>query len=198
MSDLTTHAKLTMEGFIRYDRPATILGLGIITIVSFAFMKAAVLDYGAEESRRPYISSATCAAFRRSLTSGSHGPVLPDGLQVWIARYRGKHKMEGRAAIDNLEIDMGVFRGYGILIITYAIGALAFQLTCPRWLKTTRRRPPLPMITQNEWVWGSRSTLIWPAVDAALWPPPKHLDSTTLEDFRERFKTLNVQLGRAQ
>ena len=105
--------------------------------------------------------------------------------------------MEGRAAIDNLEIDMGVFRGYGILIITYVIGAFAFQLTFPRWLKTTRRRPPLPMITQNEWVWGSRSTLIWPDVDAARWPPPKHLDSTTLEDFRERFKTLNVELGRA-
>src|SRR5688500_1418156 len=35
MSDLTNHTKATAEGFIRYERPATLLPLGIVTLAAF-------------------------------------------------------------------------------------------------------------------------------------------------------------------
>src|SRR4051794_25024322 len=45
MSDVTNATKTTAEGFIRHRRPATLLPIGLATIASFAFMKAAVVDF---------------------------------------------------------------------------------------------------------------------------------------------------------
>ena len=87
-----------------------------------------------------------------------------------------------------MQFDLGPFRGYGVLVITYVVGAFAFQLA--RWRRHSKRRAPLPVITQVQ-VWDAASTAIWPDVGAASWPPPKHLDGRAIEDFRERFKTVH-------
>jgi hypothetical protein len=147
MSDLTAHAKLTIEGFMRYERPATLLPLGILTITAFAFMKSAVLDYSAETTRPPSISPATCHRFRASMQG--IGPFfLPEGVQVWMARYRGERKVEYRFWIDSMAITVGPYRGYDVLLITYVLGAFVFQLAFPKWRK--HKRPTvLPFFTQN-------------------------------------------------
>ena len=191
MSDLTTHAKLTLEGFIRFERAATLLELGIVTIAAFAFMKAAVLDYSAENVRSPYFSPAVCHRFRASLQSDRAAVFLPEGFQVWIANYRSTRRRELLFWIDSFAITAGPFTGYSALVITYVVGAFVFQITYPRWMRFGKRRPGRPFLTQPG-IWDSASIPIWPNVDAATWPPPKYLNGGSLQNFRERLKTILV------
>lgn len=192
MSDLSNNAKSILEGFIKHERPATLLPVGVLTIVAFAFMKSVVLDYSAEDERSPFVQPAMCARFRHSLTSGLPDDTiaLPSGLQVWMAKYRRERRMENVYWIDALHLNAGPLRGYDILQITYVVGAFAFQLTFPKWRKRTRRRPPGPVITQHR-IWDDAAIPIWPNVPIAMWPPAKYLDRASLEHFRYRFRIVN-------
>lgn len=190
MSDITNHTKATIEGFIRYERAATLLELGIVTIVAFAFMKSAVLDYSVEDARNPYISRAMASRFRESLCSPHGVLAIPDGVQVWLAWYRAR-QLETQFWIDGFTFTEGVFRGYRVMVITYMVGHFAFQLTYPRWTERTRRRAPIPLITQARF-WDEGSVLIWPNPMRPVWPPPKYLNRAALEDFRKRFRKLRV------
>lgn len=194
MSDLSSNAKLVMEGFIRHERPATLLPRGIHDIASFAFMKAAVLDYSAENRRPPIISPATCHGFRRSVQTPIRKSLPPAGLQVWMARYRSQRRMETRFSINGLVITKGAFKGFHLLLITYLVGAFALQVTFPKWTKQSRK-PLMPFIHQAPY-WDKFSTAIWPGVDDAVWPPPQPLTAETFEAFRERFKFLTVPFRR--
>jgi hypothetical protein len=191
MNELTEQAKHALEGFIRYDRSATLLELGILTTVCFAFMKSAVLDYTYEETRPPYISPSACSRFRLWLSGASDTPWLPDGLQVWIAWYRRKRQMEARTWINGLNFTSGTFKGYKVLLITYVVGSLALQITLPRWTKHLRKQGRLPSFNQGP-IWDDACIPIWPGVHTARWPPPKYLDHAALEDFQKRFRTVNV------
>jgi hypothetical protein len=192
MSDLTDRAKQLLEPIIRDSRPRDFNELDIVTLTAFAFMKSAVLDWRATNIRRiPCLSRATCLAFCRSLTSPNaiEGICFPDGLQVWIARYRRTRVMEAQAFSDEMT---GVrhFKGYRILVITYVVGSFIFQLTQPVWNKATRRRPPPPFfqILGNDRL----SVPIWPNVTVAYWPPESHVDGRSLQSFRERFRHVRV------
>jgi len=134
MSDITAHTKLTIEGFMRHERTATLLPLGILTVATFAFMKSAVLDYSAEKTRPPFISPATCHRFRAAM-QGSGSIFVPEGVQIWMARYRGEREVEYRFWIDSMALTVGPYRGYDILLITYVAEAFVLQLTFPRWRK---------------------------------------------------------------
>lgn len=146
MSDLTGFTRALLEPSIRRDSPCDFDECDILTLTSFAFMKSAVLDWQTTaRSRTPCISRRACMAFRASLTSDSAtGDIaFPDGLQVWIARYRRTHKMEAQAFTEEM-IGTRQFKGYRILVITYVVGSFIFQLTFPRWTKRTRNRPTAP------------------------------------------------------
>jgi hypothetical protein len=176
MSDLTNQSKAILEGFIRYERPATILSSGIDTIAAWAFMKAAVID---TQNPKRFFSPGTLADFRRTRQ-------LPDGSQIWIAWFRSRHKMIVRCWNDIALAKTGVFRGYEFYYFTYAVGHFALQFTYPRWTKGTRRRPPIPSITQDP-RWDNASVLIWPDVAAARWPPNNPLTDAGIVSFCERF-----------
>jgi hypothetical protein len=103
MSALTAQMKAATEGFIRYDSPATLLPIGIMTVASFAFMKAAVLDWSLGHNRRPCIPRSACTTFRDSITSSSGSIVIPNGIQVWIGRYQRERAMEAFALLDEME-----------------------------------------------------------------------------------------------
>jgi hypothetical protein len=193
MSDLTTRMKDLLEPSIRRDQPVYLDTLALMTLVSFAFMKSAVLDwYAVRKDRTACISRTTCAAFRRSLTSDSFdGSIaLPDGLQAWIARYRRTHAMEALAFCEEMA-GARQFKGYRILVITYVVGSFIFQLTYPRWAKVTRNRPTAPFF---QVIGDVLSAPIWPGVDSADWPPLLYVESRTLESFRERFRRIRVPL----
>jgi hypothetical protein len=179
MSDLTNHTKATAEGFIRHHRAATILPLGIVTLTAFAFMKAAVVD---AERKTGFISPSLTQRF-----GATQEP--PPGVQLWLGCFFGRHLMSAHVWSDALLLRSGAFKGYHIYVFTYQVGHLALQLTYPRWAKSTRKRPPLPALTQHEG-WDEGSVLIWPGVTAARWPPPKHLNSETLKIFKNRFGNL--------
>jgi hypothetical protein len=190
MSDIAAHAKRVLEGIIRHDEPRTLDTEAIVTVAALAFLKAAVLDWSGEETRTPCISRSLCTRFQRSLTSpSSDAVVLPDGLQIWIAGYRSKRKMEARAHIDELEGSSGSFRGCRILLITYIVGFFALQLTFPQWRKRSRQYQPLPSFQP---LGDMRSVAIWPNVRTARWPPRQYLSRGTLDDFRERFRRVLV------
>jgi hypothetical protein len=185
MSDLTSLTKALLEPSIRRDIPRDFAEDGIITLTSFAFMKSAVLDWRYADIRTPRISRSACIAFRESLTKSDADDIaFPDGLQVWIARYRRTHKMEALTFIEEM-IGARHFKGYRILVITYVVGSFIFQLTCPKWTKRTRHRPAAPFF---QIIGDLRSVPIWPGVHFTSWPPPSHVDSRTLESFRERFR----------
>lgn len=190
MSDLTSHAKLTIEGFQRHERPATLLPLGILTVSAFMFMKSAVLDYSAEKTRPPFISPIICHRFR-SVMRGVGSIHLPEGVQIWMARYRGERKEEYRFWIDSMALTFGPYRGFDILVITYVAQAFVLQLTFPRWRK--RKQPTvLPVFTQAD-VWDVASVPIWPDVHHATWPPLKYLNGAALQDFRHRLETVQFR-----
>jgi hypothetical protein len=190
MSEITTASKAVLEGFIRYERAATLLELGILTVACFAFMKAAVLDAEYSTEREPFVLRSDCTRFRRWMTGESATPWLPNGLQIWIAWYRRERQMETRAWVNGLNFPSGMFHGYKVLYITYSLGAFVLQLTLPRWTKYRRPRN-VPFITQATY-WDVASTPIWPNVPTAVWPPTKYLDYSALENFVERFRTVAV------
>ena len=193
MSDLSNHAKDRLEGCIRRDQPAHFDFHDILILTSFFFLKSAVLDWSVEsQTRTPCISRANCLAFRLSLVAdGSDDIALPLGLQVWIAHYRRTHVMEAQALIDELT-GRGLYRGYRIVLITYVVGSFIFQLAFPRWRKRTRNRPAAPFF---QMLGDVQSVAIWPGVETAHWPPPAHVDSRSLEIFRERFRRVTILNG---
>lgn len=192
MSDLSTEAKYCLEQSIRRDVAIDLSAKDILVVTAFAFLKSAVLDWSAATRRRPCLSRSACLAFRRSLSSAVILPnhMFPVGLQVWLARYQRTHAMEAQAFTDEMT-GVRQFKGYRILVVTYAVGSLVFQLLYPRWSKRTRNRPSPPFFHA---VGDRQSVPIWPGVTRAFWPPLDHLTGRTLEAFRKRFKTVRFKL----
>ncbi len=194
MSDLSNSAKTLLEPTIRHNRPRDFDALDVVTITAFAFMKSALLDWQPIDiPRSPCISRSACLAFRHFLTSNSTTAdiPLPDGLQVWIARYRRTYRMEAQAFCEEMK-GARQFKGYRILVITYVVGSFIFQLTCPRWSKPTRKRISAPFFH----MFGDTASVpIWPGVSAAYWPPLTYVDRSTLEGFRERFRRIRVPIS---
>jgi hypothetical protein len=185
MSDLTSQNKATTECISRYERGLTLLPLGIATIATFAFMKTAVLDWSVPTERPARIPRLACTTFRDSLTRSHALPALPDGLQVWLGHFKPKRATEAWATVDELSVGEGPFKGYIILVVTYIVDALLIQITFPRWNKWPRKAGPLPFFDD---VRDGRVVPIWPNVNAALWPPPRHVTSQSVQSFRERFR----------
>lgn len=193
MSELSELAKDRLEPIIRRDEPMDFAYADNLMITSFAFLKSAVLDWSAtDRGRKPLLSRPICLRFRESLTSlppnGVYDVTLPAGLQVWIARYRRTHRMEAQAFSEEMT---GVrhLKGYKVLIVTYVVGSFIFQLTWPRWTKATRNRPPAPFF---EILGDDFAVPIWPGVSVSYWPPFAHIDSRSLEAFRERFRRVRI------
>jgi hypothetical protein len=185
MSEVTNEAKPILEPIIRRDVPTDFNEYEILVTTCLAFLKAAVLDWSANDmGRTPCISRTSCLRFRRSVASGDGDPVFPDGLQVWIARYRRTHRMEAQTFTEEMT-GARHFKGYRILVVTYVVGSFVFQLTYPKWSKATRNRPPAPFF---QVIGDLRAVPIWPGVSSAHWPPLTHIDGRTLESFRERFR----------
>jgi hypothetical protein len=176
MSDLTNETKATAEGMIRDARPVTLLPLGIATIASFTFMKAAVLD---TDNKKPYFSSAVCAHFKDTFE-------LPRGVQIWLACYRGPKRFETFVETSNSLLGSSRFAGYRFYVFTYLIGRLLIQLTFPSWTRLSRRRPPLPALVAADY-WNQFSIAIYPDTERATWPPLNHLDVDGALAFRNRF-----------
>jgi hypothetical protein len=191
MSTLSSLAKDLLEPTIRRNRARDFNEHDILTVTSFAFLKSAVLDWSATAQRRkPCLSRAACLRFRDSLLpSAAGGVVFPDGLQVWIARYRRTHRMEALAFTEEMT-GARQFKGYKILVVTYVVGSFIFQLTCPRWVKAARNRPAAPFFEIVGDLW---SVPIWPGMTYAYWPPLSHVDNSALEAFRERFRRVHIR-----
>ena len=194
MSDLSGLAKDRLEAIIRQGTPRDFDDLDLLTITALAFLKSAVLDWAAtDKGRKPCISRSMCLAFRDSLTSDRLNNVaLPDGLQVWIAKYIRTRKMEALAFTEEMK-GVSDFKGYRIVVTTYVVGSVIFQTTCPRWAKNTRQRPPAPFFEMLGDLW---SVPIWPGVGRAYWPPVGDIDGSSLEAFRERFTRVHIRRNR--
>lgn len=185
MSVVTSEAKSTLEGFIRHERSATLLELGVLTVAAFAVMKSIVLDCSAERDRKRLFSPLVSSDFRLSLTSGDAFNI-PNGVQIWLASYRFTRQVEARFWINGLVLKSGRFAGFQFLLITYQIRAFVFQLAYPRWSRLSPSRVNLPFLTQGS-NWDDRSLPLWPYAGPVEWPPASQLDSGSLESFQQRF-----------
>jgi hypothetical protein len=184
MSDLTNEMKFTSEGFIRYARPATLLPLGIVTLATFAFMKAAVVD---AEKKTGVFSRPVRLRFKDTLE-------IPPGTQIWLAWFRSRRRGGPTVQTVATRITTGAFRGYILSVFTYTVGHLSIQLTYPKWPSTTLKRRPLPFLVQADH-WDSASLPIWPNAPSSVeWPPPKYFEDDTLEQFGTRW--LNIRSAR--
>jgi hypothetical protein len=191
MNEVTTHSKATLESVIRYGRPMCLTDFGIVTVAAFVFMKTAVLDWGTKDKRKPYISRSACIAFRRSLTRSQSPPLaIPEGFHIWLWHFLSDRQTEARTEIDEMEADTGPFKGYKILVISYAVGHFLFQVTFPKWMRRNRNRPPSPMFRGD-----TRGVLFWPDAHRATWPPTAQVSRVTLESFQQRFRRVLVPRG---
>jgi hypothetical protein len=181
MSDITHASRNILLGFIRYERPATLLPLGILTVAQLAFLKASVIDYA---DKSGFFSPRARTTFRLTLRP-------PDGTQVWMARFRSRLAMANHSHLDGMTFRSGVFKGFEIAVYTYVIGLFALQLTCPTWRKRSKRKGPTPFITQAA-IWDRAAIPIWPHVHAATWPPAQYITDDLLDTFRERFRRMNA------
>jgi hypothetical protein len=183
MATISANAKATLEGCIRYARPATFLPLGIATIAQLLFLKAIVFDCDRGVGFFPRLLRSR---FRTS------GGALPKGAQVWLASFRGRAAHSGFAAGQFAPIPTGRFRGFDLYIFTYIVGFVALQLTYPKWTRLSKPKV-LPFITQDR-VWDDAAIPIWPNVTTAQWPPTKHLSDNSKQAFEDRFGTLQELL----
>jgi hypothetical protein len=191
MSDITSFAKDILEPSIRHDKPIDLDARDIVTVTAFSFMKSAVLDWSVQQrARQPCISRSTCLTFRDSLASPRFtGDIaLPEGLQVWIARYKRTRIMEAQAFTEEMSHSRHL-KGYRVLVINYLVGSFVFQLLYPRYSGASRKRPSPPFFNM---VNDEHSVPIWPGVSEAYWPPLRHIDSRTFESFRERFRRVRI------
>lgn len=176
MSDLTNEFKKTAGGIIRFDRPTTMLPLGLATLSAFTFMKAAVVD---DYHATPLVLRAWCLAFADTLE-------MPLGTQVWCGRFRTTHRMATRAFSTTARVNSGRWFGYQSYVFTYAIGNLALQISIPRRTKWAARDTAPPFFIQKPF-WDVASIPIWPDIDRGTWPPPNHLTDESLKLLRDRF-----------
>ena len=183
MSDIALASREALSGFVRHERPATLLPLGILTVAQLGFLKASVIDFA---DKSGFFSPRVRTTFRRTLRP-------PDGTQVWIAWFRSRRAMANYSHLDGLTVRVGVFKGFEIAVYTYVIGLFALQLTCPIWRKPSKRKGPCPVIRQAL-DWERAAIPIWPHVHAATWPPAEYLTDDLLNAFRERFRRLNTPL----
>lgn len=185
MNEVSSLFRERLTESIRRDKPVRLDAYDLTVVTMYAFMKSAVLDWQEEPpGRRPCISRRACLAFRRGLVADPSGVNLPDGLQVFIARYQRTRRMEASATTDELS---GVrhFKGYRVLLVTYVVGSFIFQLLYPRWSRQTRKRPEPPFFFKRQ---DRLSIPIWPNVTSANWPPFDSVTQATLGDFRQRFR----------
>jgi hypothetical protein len=188
MSDITNETKQTLEGVIRHARPVSLLPLGIATVAAFAFMKAVVIAHSNTEGRKLF-----SPALRRRFFSSLD---IPQGVQIWLAWYRGRHMFAGQVLFGKLTLRSGPFRGFQIGVFTYMVGYLVLQLTYPRWTKTTRsRKPAVPVLSQDP-AFDCASIPLWPANETGIpWPPSRYLDGDSLKTFHDRWGTIPLVYG---
>lgn len=196
MSALSSKTKDILEPSIRFGAPVKLDALGVVTIASFAFLKAAILDWSSTaDGRTPCIPRWACKAFRNSLAATFTGYIaIPRGTHIWISRYRRTQVVEASAHVEEMHTDGTPFEGYRILVITYVINAFIFQFLFPAWDGPARRvrRRSLTFEMQNDRL----SVPLWPNVASANWPPPSDVSSGSLDSFRQRFRKARYPIRR--
>ncbi len=183
MSLLSQEAKQVLEGAILHDRPTVLTFTGAVTVASFAFMKAVVLDQQHARDRSPRIRRPHRQAFRRA-RQYCNNTGLPSQLQVSLLHYRRTRVMEAYAMIDEIEIAQGPNSGYRIPCFTYVVGALALQVTYPVWLGKQRAPPGTPTVPDMP---PDLALPIWPHRADTHWPPARAVSSASLDFLRRRF-----------
>jgi hypothetical protein len=121
MSDLeNNHAKPAMKDVILHGSPCLLQSRDIASIAKFAFKTAVVADH-MHATRKPFFSPAIRYSFAKSLT-------IPDGVQMWLGAFDGRHARSGSITARYLKKNVSVLRGFEFYVVTYITGHLAFQV----------------------------------------------------------------------
>jgi len=184
-SSLETGMKNASAEMIK-DGATTVLNAERISAIAlYSQMKAFVCDYG-QKHVAPFHDSHARQEFREDL-------IFPTGTQVWIARTTPMHGVfKGGYFKPSLSTPRR-FQGY---VFTISLGHLAIQVTCVRWTKKSNRKYlPCPLLTQGS-IWNKLSIPIFPnCILPVIWPPLELLSQDLLDEFINRWKTLNVPIG---
>lgn len=181
MSDVVNdRAKPCTKDMILSDGPVELDLSCIVSISIFSFLKSVITDH-APEGQKPFFSIAQRYEFRRSLS-------LPR-IQVWIGclaqdiSYRSVCRM--KYGFWNPRPKVGI--GYRLYAFTWGVGRFFLQMLAFRSKSTSFRRAPVPLINQTPF-WDQYAIPIWPAIgNTVLWPPPKHLGDSLINQFTNRF-----------
>lgn len=179
-SDIESLMKNVSFGMIRGER-TTLNRQHLCAVSVYSQLKAFISDYG-QEGMKSFYGLAERRAFRNALT-------FPPGTNIWLAR-----------TFD----DRGIFIGtYGrpphnipkrleTHIFTMSLGQLLIQLTTTRWTKKSSRRYSDPPFLIQPAVWNDFSIPIYPEFPIpAHWPPPERVGDDLINEFLDRWKTLN-------
>jgi hypothetical protein len=188
MSDLTNSAKGILHDAVFHARPMALGSEEIVTVVAYAVLKAIVYDRGRSDGLPFDFSPAVAREFAETLWP-------PEGTQVWIASLRSRHLHGARAALGAAHFNKPPFRGYRLVVFTYALNHFVCQLTYPRWIKQRRSEVGRPFVKQFA-DWNGPSTPIWPDVQQAGWPPRESLTDERYADFADRWSRALVRAAR--
>jgi hypothetical protein len=188
MGDLTNRAKGILHDAVFHTRPMMLGAEEIVTIVAYAMLKAIVYDRGRSDGLPFSFSPAVAREFADSLCA-------PGGAQVWVAYLRSKHLHGARAALGAAHFNKAPFRGYRLVVFTYALNHFVCQLTYPRWIKQRPCDVERPFVKQVD-EWEAASIPIWPNVQQARWPTAESLDDERYEAFADRWSRALVRRRR--
>ena len=121
MSDIEGSARVTLSNIIRDGAPVSLLSRGVVSLARYAFKCAIIGNHMSFEDGRPFFSSHIRRTFRETLG-------IPDGVYMWLADFRGAHRVSGRYSSLYAKPPAGPFDHLDFYIFTFAAGRLALPL----------------------------------------------------------------------
>jgi len=190
MSTIEGRTKDVFSSVIK-DGTQTMLSLSdIVTLATFAF-KCSVVASHMNSTHEPFFTRGDRERFRTSLA-------IPGPVQMWTARYSGKHS--GYGLLDSHVIGPNIPKanpwfGLEFYVFTYIAGRLAFQVHAPRWELVQQRGNPVPIMQPGQ-IWESTAVQFWPNGSGLpiQWPPPQDLSDDAINKFVHRWSG-RIRLG---
>jgi hypothetical protein len=187
LSDLENrYAKPLMSRMILPGAAVSLDALGIVTITSWAFKTAVIIDQ-LTTRRRPFFRPAARQAFMRDLS-------IPDGVQIWLAEYGTRTPRRGHFTTHYLRPRTTPrLKGFEFYVLTFMVGRLAFQVLSPRWASRLPRRRSMPLLTHIP-EWNAATVRTWPNDNTIVtWPPPEPITDGLLDQFTYRWARIPLQ-----
>jgi len=165
-------AVIPLVGKMGSGKPTTLDVLQQWTVARWAVAKAMVWEH---------ISKTKPIFYTDAERFGLRDGTIPSGATVWLAAHVGRETFFAMATdAENVPGFVPELKAY---FTTFAYERLVVQIMSVR---SNEQIDAYSVIDCNQRVWSDAIIRIWPAVDAAIWPPSLAIEDAMLERFHKR------------